>query len=208
MKTKRKSHLTAVCALFSFLCAVTALAGMAMAQQLALGSDNATAAVSAAKPLIVWYSRAGHSQLVAETLQKQLGCDIDKIASKKDRGFFSIVNEQVFGADDEQEKCPRDLTPYKAVIIAAPIYFMKLCAPARSFMELNRQALKGKDLYLFVTLGGKLPEGKVKAIKEYGAGLGLNVKEVFFLQIGKKDEFPQLVSEILKTTPLQTAAAK
>ena len=208
MKTKRKSYLSAVFALFSFLCAAMALAGTAMAQQQASGPDNATAAVSAVKPLIVWYSRAGHSQLVAETLQKQLGCDIEKIVSNKDRGFFSIVNEQIFGADDEQEKCKRDLISYNAVIIAAPFYFMKLCAPARTFMELNRQALKGKDLYLFVTLGGKLPEGKVQAIKEYGAGLGLNIKGVFFLQIGKQDEFPQRVSEILKTTPLQTAGAK
>jgi len=208
MKTKRKSYLTAVFAIVSFLCAAMALAGAAMAQQQVAGPDNATAAVSAVKPLIVWYSREGHSQLVAETLQKQLGCDMEKIASNKDRGFFSIVNEQILGAVDEQEKCKRDLISYNAVIIAAPIYFMKLCAPARAFMELNRQALKGKDLYLFVTLGGKLPEGKVKSIKDYGAGLGLNIKEVFYLQIGKQEEFPQLVSEILKTTPLLTAGAK
>ncbi len=178
------------------------------AQQQAPASDNATAAVSAVKPLIVWYSREGHSQLVAETLQKMLGCDMEKINSQKDRGIFSIAGEQLFGVPDDQEKISRDLTPYNAVIIAAPIYFMKLCAPARSFMELNRQALKGKDLYVFVTLGGKLSDGKVKAIKEYGAGLGLNVKEVFYLQMGKKDEFPQRVSELLKTTTLQTAAAK
>jgi len=180
------------------------------AQQQAPGPDNATAAISAAKPLIVWYSRAGHSQLVAETLQKQLGCDMEKIASKKDRGFFTIVDEQVFGASDDQEKSSRDFKPYSAVIIAAPIYFMKLSAPARAFMELNREALKGKDLYVFVTLGGKLPEGKVKAIKDYGAGLGLTVREVFYMQIGKKEEFPQRISELLKTTPplLPAAAAQ
>jgi flavodoxin len=177
------------------------------AQQPARAAD-AAAAVSAQKPLIVWYSRNGHSQFVAESLQKQLGCDSVKIGSGKNRGFFTIAGEQIFGAGDDQEKFSGDLTPYTAVIIAAPIYFMKLSAPARSFMELNREALKGKDLYVFVTLGGKLSDGKVRAIKEYGDGLGLTIKEVFYMQIGKKDEFPQRVSELLKNTPLQAAAAK
>jgi flavodoxin len=168
----------------------------------------AAAAAPGGKPLVVWYSRTGTAQLVAETLQKQLGCDISPIPSTKDRSIFSIVNEQLLGGEDEQQKFPRDLSLYNPVIIAEPIYFMKLSAPGRAFMELNREALKGKDLYLFVTLGGKLADGKIQAIKEYGAGLGLNIKEVFFMQTGKKDEFPKRIRELLKVSSLQVSTAR
>ena len=162
--------------------------------------------MSAPKPLIVWYSRTGTSQLVAETLQQQLGCDRERIPSTKDRGIFSIINEQIFDGADEQRKFPRDLAPYNPVIIAAPIYFMKLSAPARAFMELNRDALRGKDLFVFVTLGGKLSEEKMQAIKDFGSGLGLTVRQVAFLQTGKKDEFPRRISELVKQGPLRVQA--
>ena len=163
-------------------------------------------AVSAPKPLIVWYSRTGTSELVAETLEQQLGCDRERIPSTKDRGIFSIVYEQFFGGADEQGKFPRDLAPYNPVIIAAPIYFMKLSAPGRAFMELNRDALRGKDIVIFVTLGGKLSEDKKQAIKDFGSGLGLTVRQVAFLQTGRKDEFPRRISELVKQGPLRMQA--
>ena len=79
---------------------------------------------------------------------------------------------------------PRDLALYKSVIIVAPIYFMKLSAPARAFMELNGDALRGKDLFVFVTLGGKLSEEKIQAIKDFGAALPYG--QACFLETGKK----------------------
>ena len=167
---------------------------------------SADAVAPAAKPLIVWYSRSGTSQLVAETIQKQLGCDIDKIPSTKDRGFLSIVNEQYFGGEDEQAKYGKSLAGYNPIYICAPVYFMKVSAPARAFMELNRDSLQGKDIYLFVTMGGRLSDPKMQGIKEYGSGLGLNIKAVTCMPTGKKEEFPGRIKEFLGNYPQAKSA--
>ena len=162
----------------------------------------AAMAADPAKPLVVWYSRSGTSQLVAESIQKYLGaCDIDRIPSTKDRGFMTIVGEQYFGAADEQAKYPKSLAGYNPVFICAPVYFMKLSAPARAFMELNREELKGKDIYIFVTLGGKLAEDKKQAIKDFGSGLGLSIQAVNIMPTGKKEEFPGRIKEFFKNHP-------
>lgn len=181
------------------LTAMLPLAGMA--------ADTA-ASSAPGKPLIMWYSRGGTSQLVAETIQKALGgCDMDRIPSTKERGILTIMGEQYFGSADEQVKYPKSLAGYNPVFICAPIYFRKPSAPARAFMELNRDDLKGKDIYLFFTLAGKLDDGKRQDIKDFGASLGLNIKAVTTMPSGKKEEFPGRIKEFFGNYP-QAKAAK
>ena len=188
----------AIFAAFIFIAVALPCAGMA--------ADTAALAAPA-KPLIMWYSRGGTSQLVAETIQKYLGgCDMDRIPSTKERGIMTILGEQYFGAADEQVKYAKSLAGYNPVFICAPVYFMKVSAPARAFMELNRDSLKGKDIYLFVTLGGRLADDKVKGIKEYGSGLGLNIKAVTCMPTGKREEFPGRIKEFFGNYPQAKSA--
>ncbi len=77
-----RATLVAFCAVvFSAI----ALSGPAWGQ--AAPAAAAAPAVSAPKPLIVWYSRTGTSELVAETLEQQLGCDTGAHPFHKGSGY-------------------------------------------------------------------------------------------------------------------------
>lgn len=160
------------------------------------------------KPFVVFYSRTGRAQMVATALKNQLGCEMEEIVSNIERGVFTIMLDQLFNRDDDQKPFEKDLRDYNPVFIVSPIWFMKLSSPARTFIQ--KGLLKGKDVYIFTTSGGPLPEGRKEAVKKLASQYGLNVKGVISLQIGKKAQadFDKEIQDILRKTPLTTEATK
>lgn len=171
-------------------------------------SKSTDAVLRDSKPFIVCYSRTGRARMVATTLKNQLGCEMGEIISSSEKGVFTIMLDQFFNRDDDQKPFSKDLKDYNPVIIVTPIWFMKLSSPARTFIK--QGSLKGKDVYIFTTSGGPLPEGRKKAAKEFASEYGLNVKGVMSLQIGKKTQadFDKEIQEILGKTLLTKETIK
>lgn len=138
------------------------------------------------RPLVVYYSRQGHAKMLATALKNHIHADIEEIRSEKKRGVFTIMMEQLFGLDDRQAAPEKDLSQYNPIIVVAPIYFMKLSAPARTFID--RSIPDGKDIYVFTTSGGPLAGFTKNSIRSFVQRRSLNPKGVHGFQIGKKTQ--------------------
>ena len=154
------------------------------------------------RPLVVYYSRQGHAKMVATALKNHLHADIEEIRSEKKRGVFTIMLEQLFGLDDRQAAPEKDLSQYNPLIVVAPIYFMKLSAPARTFID--RSIPAGKDLYVFTTSGGPLAGFTKNSIRSFVQKRSLNAKGVHGFQIGKKTQadFDNETASFLARNPI------
>jgi flavodoxin len=184
------------------LCAVAAVLACAVApapQDAAADArqDNAT------RPIVFYYSRLGHAEMVATALKNQLGCEMEKIASKKDRGMFTLMAEQSFNLSDDQNAPAQDLAQYNPIIIVSPIYFMRLSAPGRTLIE--KYIPKGKRVYVFTTSGGPLAGFTGRSIKALAEESGLAVQGVHGFQIGNKTQadFDKEVLEFLSKNPVK-----
>ncbi len=158
-------------------------------------------------PLVVYYSRQGHARMLATALKNHLHADIEEIRSEKGRGIFTIICEQLFGLGDRQAAPEKDLTRYNPIIVVAPIYFMKLSAPARTFIE--RSIPTGKDVYVFTTSGGPLAGFTKNGIRKLVEKRGLNAMGVHGFQIGKKTQadFDNETAAFLARNPIGTPGA-
>lgn len=183
---KKRNRMLKVILSSALVIMATGFFAAGFAQQAAAPQASLAIAAAAAKPLVVYYSRLGHARMLATALKNQLNGDIEEIVSEKDRGVPTIMWEQLFGLDDAQKPCAKNIQEYNPIIVVAPIYFMKLSAPARTFIE--NSIPKGKDVYVVTTSGGPLAGFSGKSIKALVEKSGLNAKGVHGFQIGKKTQ--------------------
>ena len=104
-----------------------------------------------AKVLVVYYSRTGHTRLVAEKLVKKFGADLEQLIDQHKRtGLFSVFSA---GKDaisskttviDSLKHNPRD---YDIILIGGPSWFGNVTPAVRTFITQND--LSGKKIGLF-----------------------------------------------------------
>ena len=159
-------------------------------------------------PLIVYYSRSGNSQIVADTLKEHLSCSIEGIQSTKNRegflGVFTCVLDQLFNRDDTSEPLTRNPKDHNPIILVAPVWIGKLASPARTFIKQGE--LEGKDLYLALTYNGSLTEEKETILTEEITSQGVIVKGIYKIITKEKteDEIKKEVLDQLEKKPLLT----
>lgn len=162
----------------------------AQPEQNVVKADDAVEKVQAdsgaKKPLVVYYSRTGNARMVATALGNHLDAEVEEMPSEKDRGIFTIMGEQWFWGDDKQKPFEKNLQDYSPIIVVAPIYFMKLSAPGRFFIE--EVIPDGSEVYVFTTSGGPLADFTWEGIMELITESGLVAKNVFGFQAGKTQE--------------------
>lgn len=186
---------------FLIACGCVSFAQSPATQTAVVASDNAT------HPLVVYYSRTGKARMVATVLKERLSCDMAPIVSKRDIGIGTITLDQMFNRDDAQEPFAHDLTRCNPVIIVAPIWFMKLSSPARTFIA-RQQGLRGRDLYIITTSGGPM-EKKNEAIAKFATDQGLTVKGVFNISGAMRktqEDFARDVAAIIEKAGLPARA--
>ena len=103
------------------------------------------------KVLVVYYSRTGHTQLVAEKLAKKFGADVERLIDQHKRtGVFGISSA---GKDavasnttviDSLKHNPRD---YDTILIGGPSWFGNVTPAVRTFIMQND--LSGRKIGLF-----------------------------------------------------------
>jgi flavodoxin len=194
-----------------FVCMIFLLAaGSACAtadKQTSAGSASAAGeeeqpAISAKKPLVVYYSRTGNARKLATALGKHLDADVEEMPSEKDRGIFTIIGEQWGWGNDRQKPFEKNLQDYSPIIVVAPIYLMQLSAPGRFFIE--DVIPEGSEVYVFTTSGGPLAGSTQKGITELVVDSGLVAKGVYGFQAGKtQEEFDNETRDFLAKTPVR-----
>ncbi|MDR0525242.1 MAG: hypothetical protein LBG90_05150 [Spirochaetaceae bacterium] len=114
------------------------------------------------KTLIVYYSRSGISEKVAQTLQAQLGCDMDKLeyAEKKHISFGAAVIEALRKSTAPITGGTHKPENYGRIIFITPVWGSGLATPIRSYMTEHKTAVQ--SYALIVTCGGGGLSGTIK----------------------------------------------
>jgi flavodoxin len=106
-----------------------------------------------AKVLVVFYSREGHTKLVAEQLVKKFNADLEQLIDKKIRtgpiGFSGAGKDAVAGNLTKLEPLKRNPQEYGIILIGTPSWFGNVTPAVRTFIKDNN--LSGKKVGVFGT---------------------------------------------------------
>ena len=165
---------------------------------------------SMGKTLILYYSRTGNTKMCCEALQKELGADLIEIKDLKNRdggwGFFTGALGSMFNVHTNIDPLNPDLSPYKNIIIASPIWTGTLSTAIRTLIDKNR--FDNKQVVMFTTTNAAEKEKYIEKSKARAANNGAQV--VGYCQVvvkrevaGQKVDKPkqEIIEDTLKFVP-------
>jgi flavodoxin len=165
---------------------------------------------SMGKTLILYYSRTGNTKMCCEALQKELGADLLEIKDLKNRdggwGFFTGALGSMFNVHTNIDPLNPDLSPYKNIIIASPIWTGTLSTAIRTLIDKNR--FDNKQVVMFTTTNAAEKEKYIEKSKARAANNGAQVvgycqvvvkKEVAGQKVDKPKQ--EIIEDTLKFVP-------
>lgn len=108
------------------------------------------------KSLVVYYSCAGNTKVVAEEIEQQTGYDIRRIEEMRPRdlkGIMWAALGAVLGQKSAIKPMDFDMAEYDTVILGAQVWAGKTTPAINSF--LSRANFRGKKVWLFFTLASE-----------------------------------------------------
>ncbi|HNW39908.1 MAG TPA: flavodoxin family protein [Candidatus Omnitrophota bacterium] len=103
------------------------------------------------KVLVVYYSRTGHTQLVAEKLAKKFNADLEQLIDQHKRsgplGFYSAGRDAVSKNTTVIAPLKHSLKDYDILLIGGPSWVGNVTPAIRTFI--TRNDLSGKKIGLF-----------------------------------------------------------
>ncbi len=112
------------------------------------------------KKIVVYFSYTGHTKMIAESIQKQLNCDMLEIKPVKpySTDYQTVVDEEQNNSSvnkvPEIQKIDKDLNQYDEIIIGTPVWWYRPAPAIRTFLTQND--LSGKIIKPFATNAGWL----------------------------------------------------
>jgi len=129
------------------------------------------------KILILYYSRTGNTRACCEVLQKALGANLMEIKDCKSRsggwGFFTGAIGSMFNVHTSIEPAHPDLSGYRNIIIASPIWTGTLSTAIRTLIDENRW--DGKNVVLLTTTNAAEKEKYIEKSRARVAQRGARV---------------------------------
>lgn len=141
------------------------------------------------KTAIVFYSMSGNTKMTAEIIAQELSADLVGVQPVKEypnKGARKFIWGGMKAVMGEKPK----LQPYRfdgyydTVVFGTPVWASSFTPPIRTFIEENRDALKGKKLAVFVCYSGG---GAEKAIEKLRAFLAIERFDAELILIDPKD---------------------
>ncbi|MEM5344957.1 flavodoxin family protein [Paraburkholderia azotifigens] len=110
--------------------------------------------------LVVYYSRSGTTQRIAELLAAEMGADIEAIreqgahpARTGARGYVRSLLDALRRREVLVMPPIHDLSAYDAIVVGTPVWASRASAPAVAWVKAQRARIR--HLALFCTLGGR-----------------------------------------------------
>ncbi|MCP4198201.1 MAG: hypothetical protein GY762_13710 [Proteobacteria bacterium] len=107
---------------------------------------------------VIYYSRTGKTRLIAESVAKQLACDLLEVVDLKDRsgilGFFSGIIDVRRRPITEITPSDFDFAPYDLLIVCSPIWGMIFPPAINTFF--SNADLTGKKVVLVADFTGRM----------------------------------------------------
>jgi hypothetical protein len=119
-----------------------------------------------ATTLVLVHSRSGHTARVARAVAEELGADLVRVTGKGGEGD-SLWRTPLSGTRVEVHPAQVDLTAYRAVIVATPIWYWRPTALARSVVAAS--PVSGKRMVLLYTFEGGV---SVRSLTSWAKELG------------------------------------
>ena len=108
------------------------------------------------KVLVIYYSRTGYTERVAERIAERLGADIEGIREARSRmGFFAYIRsarEALKGKPAEIKPLLHDFKDYQLVVFGTPVWTGHVSSPVRACLDRHRESLR--RVGFFCTQGG------------------------------------------------------
>jgi len=157
------------------------------------------------KILIVYYSRTGVTEKLADFIAKKVGAETEEIKDTVNRagvlGYMSAGRDAMKRRLTKLEKPNYNPADFDLVIIGTPIWAWNMSTPIRTYLEEYKSQFK--QAAFFCTMGGS---GHETAFKEMGeiigrkpvATLSLKTKEVVTGDFNKADKFCEEIKMVIK----------
>lgn len=108
------------------------------------------------KILVVYYSRSGYTQNIAQRIADAAGADIEIIEDRSPRrgvfGYWRSALEAALHLKADVRPVKRAPGDYDLVVIGTPIWFWNMASPVRAYISQHRKQLKW--VAFFCTYGG------------------------------------------------------
>lgn len=125
------------------------------------------------KNAVVYYSLTGNTDLTAKKISEALGAKLIRIKPVKDYPD-SGAKKFLWGGKSAVMKDEPELLPYSfnageydRVIFGTPVWASTFTPPIRTFINENRDALKGKRIALFTCFSGGGAEKAINKLMKY-----------------------------------------
>ena len=128
------------------------------------------------KTAIVYYSMSGNTEMVANRLADALGADLIRLIPETEyptsgvKKFFWGGKSAVMGEAPPLQPYTFNAAAYDRIIFGTPVWASTFTPPLRTFIQDNREALKGKRFAVFACQSGS---GAEKAVAKLQKELGI-----------------------------------
>jgi flavodoxin len=110
------------------------------------------------KALVVYYSRTGNTEKVANEIAQALGADTETIIDKKSRkgpiGWLSAGKDSTRKIPADIEEPKKEPSAYELVVIGTPVWAWTVSAPVLAY--LNKFTGKLPEVAFFLTYDGNM----------------------------------------------------
>jgi flavodoxin len=154
------------------------------------------------KTLVVYYSYSGKTEVVAKELSESIKADILKIEDVSKPSMFKAYTSGAIAARKGKpwpiKPFTTDLTGYDRIFIGCPVWFGMPAPEINAFID--QADLKDKQIVVFVTMGGSMAEGALKALTAKIAAKSGKIVSSFSVKTGmmKNDDLIFKTREIAK----------
>ena len=140
------------------------------------------------KTLVVYYSLTGNTDVVAQTLARDLGADLRRVedVEKPEVNWWFMISggfAAVRGAETPIKPVDASLQGYDRVFVGSPVWGGSPATPINTFIA--QTDFTGKNVILFMTMGGNDAAGALQKLRERIEKKGGKVVDSFALSSGK-----------------------
>ena len=135
--------------------------------------------------LIVYYSKTGNTEKVAQTLAREIGADLEKIIDQKKRngfiGYFTGGRDAIKKRLTEIAPLSKKTLEYDLIVMGMPVWGWNLVPAIRTYLAQNNKQIKK---YAFFVTSGDTDAQKLAGHFAEAAGqeavalVGFNKKEL------------------------------
>jgi len=138
------------------------------------------------KSVIVYYSYTGNTEMVAKTLAENIKADTIKIEDverpSKAKAYSAGAIAARQGKSWPIKPFNKDLSQYGRIFVGCPVWFGMPAPEINAFVE--QTDFKGKDVVIFVTMGGSGENTAIKALNSKITAKGGKIVSYFAVKTG------------------------